>query len=612
MVMPKMNKNSIIRIAAILALSSSLPTYGQATPPDSGALEIIEPRSLEMTTTRDSINIVGRAKPGTEAVVGGTSTTVYSTGLFYRAKNPLVVGPNKIVVEVYDSVTSQPHSKTLNILRNSAEPKKSIPSSPPSIDTSSITPSKGLLLQPDDDLEISFKGVPGNIAEFQFAGGAYFPMDEVADPTSTEPTGLYRATVLARSLAKSDGPNSGTIALRLSSKSSGESETTAEAKGKVEIMRPGTVRLLRVKKNIGHLSYGLTEVRLGGPYLSEVTSGTLLRVSGKNAGHYRVRLCPGLDVWIDEDEVEPAPPGTPVPHLEFTNMTVNSVGDDDVIEIAYPEHIPYSVEAVRGAGGGPGLDIDLYGAHNAVTWITHRNKNRLVREVTVDEPSNDHLRLHADLSMKRMWGYRVDVSTNSLRVVVRKPPAIAAAPEPPLKGLTIAIEPGHGGSNSGAKGMTGALEKDVTRDVGLALAEELTSAGAKVVIVRKGDESVELSERVKRAVDANADIFISIHCNSSDISAMGNCTFTKHPFSRDLSEAIHNRIIERTGLNDFGNVGNFNYTPIRLMTWMPSMLVEQAFISNPKEEALLLDPAFQRTMAKAIREGLEDYAAGER
>jgi N-acetylmuramoyl-L-alanine amidase len=48
------------------------------------------------------------------------------------------------------------------------------------------------------------------------------------------------------------------------------------------------------------------------------------------------------------------------------------------------------------------------------------------------------------------------------------------------------------------------------------------------------------------------------------------------------------------------------------MTWMPSMLVEQAFISNPKEEAMLLDPAFQRTMAKAIREGLEDYVAGER
>ncbi|HRD86603.1 MAG TPA: N-acetylmuramoyl-L-alanine amidase, partial [Rubrivivax sp.] len=77
--------------------------------------------------------------------------------------------------------------------------------------------------------------------------------------------------------------------------------------------------------------------------------------------------------------------------------------------------------------------------------------------------------------------------------------------------------------------------------------------------------------------------------------------------SRALAQALQRRLLEATGLPDLGWVGNFNYTPTRRVSRMPAVLVEQAFVSHPGEEALMLDPAFRARVARAIRQGLEDF-----
>jgi N-acetylmuramoyl-L-alanine amidase len=87
----------------------------------------------------------------------------------------------------------------------------------------------------------------------------------------------------------------------------------------------------------------------------------------------------------------------------------------------------------------------------------------------------------------------------------------------------------------------------------------------------------------------------------------GTSTYYKWPFCRDLSDAIHARLLEGTKLGDFGNVGNFNYYPLRANTWMPSMLVEQAFMSNPEDEAKMLDPVFRKKMMRAVVLGTKDW-----
>lgn len=100
-------------------------------------------------------------------------------------------------------------------------------------------------------------------------------------------------------------------------------------------------------------------------------------------------------------------------------------------------------------------------------------------------------------------------------LTVRRPPKLAHFPSSPFKGLTIALEPGHGGDNSGAGGVSGSQEKDVNRLAVEELARQLQATGAKIIIVRKDEESISLPERVRRGVAANADLWISLHANSA-------------------------------------------------------------------------------------------------
>lgn len=81
----------------------------------------------------------------------------------------------------------------------------------------------------------------------------------------------------------------------------------------------------------------------------------------------------------------------------------------------------------------------------------------------------------------------------------------------------------------------------------------------------------------------------------------------KQPFNHQLSTLMHKTIMEETGLGTFGVVSNFNYTPIRINSWMPSILVEQAFISNPEEEAMFNDTQYHTNMARGIVRGIENY-----
>jgi N-acetylmuramoyl-L-alanine amidase len=106
----------------------------------------------------------------------------------------------------------------------------------------------------------------------------------------------------------------------------------------------------------------------------------------------------------------------------------------------------------------------------------------------------------------------------------------AAAPAPTARGAerfdTIVIDAGHGGSDSGAKGFSGSLEKDVALAVARNLAARLRARGLKVVMTRDSDARVPLEERTAIANDAHGDLFVSIHANaSSDAEIHGTETY---------------------------------------------------------------------------------------
>lgn len=202
-------------------------------------------------------------------------------------------------------------------------------------------------------------------------------------------------------------------------------------------------------------------------------------------------------------------------------------------------------------------------------------------------------------------------------------PAVITQPAAPvfasgLKGKKIAIDPGHGGNDSGAVGYGGVKEKDSTLRISLKLKKMLEDAGATVIMTRSTDISVaaptasdaaELQARCDVADKANADIFISIHNDSfTDSSANGTSTYYYSggsSASKELADDLRSSIIAQVNTPDRGTK-TANFYVIK-HTDMPAVLIEAAFISNPAESVLLTSDDGTTKFATGIFNGINKF-----
>lgn len=186
----------------------------------------------------------------------------------------------------------------------------------------------------------------------------------------------------------------------------------------------------------------------------------------------------------------------------------------------------------------------------------------------------------------------------------------------PLRGKRIMVDPGHGGSDTGAIGPAGTKESLVTLAVGLKLRDKLEELGADVRMTRDTDRKVsgnpdgtqkeELQARVALANSWPAEVYVSVHANSSTNSA-AHGTETYHSRnasakSREMAANVHEEMVKATGFRDRG-VQEAGFYVIK-NTNMPAILVETGFVSNPVEEAQLVSPDMQDKMAQAITNGV--------
>jgi N-acetylmuramoyl-L-alanine amidase len=222
-----------------------------------------------------------------------------------------------------------------------------------------------------------------------------------------------------------------------------------------------------------------------------------------------------------------------------------------------------------------------------------------------------------------------------------------------LKFGRVVIDPGHGGHDQGTQGPKGLLEKDLVLDVGLRLGKLVEERlGREVVYTRKDDTFVPLEGRTAFAEDQRADLFVSIHANSSpvprisgvetyylnftnskdaiDVASRENAssqksisqmtdilqTIGKHEkaeesreFAGKIQESLY-AFSARTlpGTKDRG-VKKAPFV-VLIGAKIPSVLVEIGFLSNPREEALLRKPDYRQKLAEALYRGIARYADG--
>jgi N-acetylmuramoyl-L-alanine amidase len=220
-----------------------------------------------------------------------------------------------------------------------------------------------------------------------------------------------------------------------------------------------------------------------------------------------------------------------------------------------------------------------------------------------------------------------------------------------LKVNRVVLDAGHGGTDQGTLGHRGLMEKDLVLDVTMRLGKLIEDRmGSEVIYTRTDDTYIPLHARTDLANQKKADLFLSIHANSSpypkiggvetyylnltrspealDVAARENASSEKSIFElKDLIQSItlHDKVEEskefagrvQTALQSFetrttGAAKNrgIKKAPFVVLIGasMPSILAEIGFLSNSREEALLKKPEHRQKLAEALYQGVSQYA----
>lgn len=175
-----------------------------------------------------------------------------------------------------------------------------------------------------------------------------------------------------------------------------------------------------------------------------------------------------------------------------------------------------------------------------------------------------------------------------------------------LKGLTIVIDPGHGGNDKGTTGARGTNEKDINLKTVEMLKSKLRSAGAEVIMTRESDVYVDLRKRVSISHQYSADAFISIHYDAtSDSSISGFTTYYTNSYQRELAEYVHEGLSEKVTIRDRGvQPGNYLVTRENKQA---AILIELGYLSNPSEESIVTTDFYREQATLGIYQGLLNY-----
>jgi len=338
----------------------------------------------------------------------------------------------------------------------------------------------------------------------------------------------------------------------------------------------------------------------GGTYKWFLLPGTALEVTGRNGDYSRVRLDSQLEIWMNTADLHPLPPTWLPIRRVAGNARLESHPEWVDLIVPMPGRPPYYVEE-----GAHELTVTLYGTTINTDLVNYGANDSLVSDAkwTQETSERGHFTLHLSSAE---YGYLAFWQNGAFVLRVRRPPRVDGGS--PLKGLTIAIDPGH--PPIGATGPTGLYEPVPTLAVGLAVQQMLEQRGAKVVMTRTTPDPVALGDRPIIARKANANALVSIHLNAlpdgiNPFTSNGTGAYYFRSHSIALARELERAMVARMGLRNLG----INYDNLRLArpTWMPAVLCEGAFLMIPEQENALRTPEFQRLYAAAIVDGLESY-----
>ena len=360
-------------------------------------------------------------------------------------------------------------------------------------------------------------------------------------------------------------------------------------------------------KNVGIAKYAVIEAKsdyspireapdVHSKRFSHIRQGFVLYADKQNEDFYRVDL--GLDkpYWIEKkySDVQAIIPEKRIVEIDEIEFDEDKYG----YEIFIPANIQnaYSFKEIP-----EGLLFSLYDVK-----VSDNLKIKDKRGAFNLIPSDKNI-LKIKYISPALFGYDVLPHKKGLVVRIKKIPKINR--KKPLKGIKIAVDPGHGGIEDGVCANQ-LVEKDVNLKMSKQIRKALKKRGAKVYMTRKKDKYISLYKRVEFANKKEADILLSIHQNSLPdpkdvIYKHGAGTYYYHMQARPLAQNIQKEILNFSKFRDDG----VNYASFALArpTSPVSVLVECGYLIDKNEAQKLNDKKFQKGFSQALAKGVENY-----
>lgn len=378
--------------------------------------------------------------------------------------------------------------------------------------------------------------------------------------------------------------------------------STRRLSATIDSMKRKTVpKFVRTTGSMPFMEYGPGDDRLGGAKMSYLDTNILLKVVDSTVTDYIVQLSGTRKGFIAKTNVKPDTLATARPYYLSSSWRVYGDANHDYISVQLDERLPYHSQHTLNPSG---ITIDLFGVTSNTNWITQTGAAKEITNVWYEQVEDDVLRMHIRLKHQQHWGHYIyyDSLARRLMVRVKRQPSRLR-----LRDLLVAIDAGHGGSNTGALGTsTRVPEKNYTLHYARELQQRLKRKGVNTFMTRANDADISMIDRALLLRKADPHVLISLHFNSSgNANVNGTSTYYRYIGFRPLTQAMLSCMLQ-TGLANYGNIGSFNFA-LSGPTEYPNCLIEIAFLSNEADEKKIADPKFARQVAKQIHRGLKKW-----
>ncbi len=541
------------------------------------------------TVNADRVRLSGNTLANATLRINNEKIDLFPQGSF-ATRVDLFEGMNQIIL------TAEKNDEVVQDILFIYRPpkKKSLPAEPTVIEKDYIQPEADIWLRNGDYLSVEFQASPGGVATFSVDKYKKdIPMVELPLSQTNGVAGIYQGTVKLI-----DAPQERELAI--------DFELTGTDKKKKRRSAPGHLYVL--SDHIPHIGHTAAPAFIhatarGYTPFSRIPDSVQVVIIGRENGRYKIDLL-NRTGYVNVEDIHFDPVGTPLPRT--TLAAPYFVQDNEWFHLIIPigARVPFRTQV---QSNPLQIELTLYGARQASHWITYPNAAIDLVNLELQQKDENVFSLLAEFNQEKSWGHKVGYKNGELHLSVRRQPLID--PQYPFNNMIIALDPGHGGEETGAMSPLGLMEKEINWMWAEKLAALLRQNGAKVVLTRGMDETVSLQERIKRAEAAGARFFLSLHNNATTaagdpLRAQGTSVYFTLSQNKELTWAIYPHMV-KLGLSPYGRIYN-SYFVTNAHSFLVT-LIEGGFMTHPQEELKLADDKFLDQMAKAVYNGLRDF-----